>query len=60
MTWNKEIPVESLPTRANSLGMVYYVLNYEIEMAFDGTSLEFTIYYNDERVAGKNVQVEFH
>lgn len=60
MTWNKEISLELLPTRTNPLGMVYYVLKYEIEMTFDGTSLEFTVYYNDERVAGKNVQVEFH
>jgi hypothetical protein len=60
VTWNKEISLESLPTKINRLGKVYYVLEFEIEMAFDGATLEFTVYNNDERVAGKNVKVEFH
>lgn len=29
-------------------------------MALDGPSLEFTVYYKGERVAGKNVEVEFY
>lgn len=43
--WDLVVDVLSLPTRTNSLGKVYYILNYEIDMMCSGSSIDFAVIY---------------
>lgn len=59
IVWNKIVPFESLPTWTNSIGKVYRILNYNIEMACEDGTVEFIVNYEGKRVGGHHVEVEF-
>ncbi|KAF5017906.1 hypothetical protein F66182_10135 [Fusarium sp. NRRL 66182] len=57
--WNRVPGFESLPTYTNPIGKVYHKLDFTIEMTCEDGIVDFTIYYNGQRVGGHNVDVEF-
>ena len=59
ITWDTAIDVTSLPTFTNSLGKVFYQLQYEVEMTCTGASLDFAVYYKGKRQGSKHVVVDF-
>ncbi|KAJ4996040.1 Hsp70 family chaperone [Colletotrichum sp. SAR 10_66] len=59
ITWTKSVDWNAVPRRTNSKGLSYYMLSYQIEMVCDGTSLDFTVFYDDKPVGAKNVSVDF-
>ncbi|GJC92712.1 HSP70 family chaperone [Colletotrichum higginsianum] len=59
VTWNKMIDFEALPRFTNSLGKVFGKLEFIIEMACAGASIDFTVIHDGKRVCSKNVEVDF-
>lgn len=57
--WNKPLEVASLPTWTNSLGKVYYVLDFEVVMTCDEGVADFTIYHENQRVGNEDIAVQF-
>ncbi|KAK0636532.1 hypothetical protein B0T17DRAFT_571447 [Bombardia bombarda] len=57
--WDTQIDVHSLPTFTNSLGEVFYELQYEIEMTCSGASVDFAVYFQGKRQGSKNVGVKY-
>ncbi|KAF4995123.1 hypothetical protein FDECE_12894 [Fusarium decemcellulare] len=57
--WNREIVPDSLPTYTNPIGKVYYKLEHDIEMTCEDGTLDFTVYYNGERVGARNIEIKF-
>ncbi|KAH6898499.1 hypothetical protein B0T10DRAFT_555809 [Thelonectria olida] len=56
--WNKHIPLESLKTWTNPIGKVYHQLEHDVEMTCDGGTVDFTVYHDEKRVAGHNIEVK--
>ncbi|KHO00120.1 Heat shock protein Hsp70 [Metarhizium album ARSEF 1941] len=59
VNWEKTIKRRLLPIGVNNRGEAYRILEYEIEMTCNGTTVDFTVYYDGERVAQHVVQVEY-
>ncbi|KAK3398281.1 hypothetical protein B0T20DRAFT_498078 [Sordaria brevicollis] len=59
ITWDAVINISSLPRHTNSSGRVYYQLDYEIEMACSGSSIDFAVIYKGKRQGSKNVAVKY-
>ncbi|KAK4199934.1 hypothetical protein QBC40DRAFT_307057 [Triangularia verruculosa] len=59
IVWDSKIDVTSLPTYINSLGKVFYVLHYTVEMTVEGGILDFAVYHKGKRQGGKSVVVDF-
>ncbi|KAA8631132.1 hypothetical protein SMACR_07358 [Sordaria macrospora] len=59
INWDMVVDILSLPTRTNSLGNVYHVMSFEIEMTCSGSSIDFAVIYNGKRQGSKNVAVEY-
>ncbi|KPM41605.1 hypothetical protein AK830_g4982 [Neonectria ditissima] len=59
MQWNRKIELESLPTWTNKIGKVYHILEFEVRMSCEKGTIEFSIYHEGKRVAGRNVKVKF-
>ncbi|KAJ4401976.1 hypothetical protein N0V85_005400 [Neurospora sp. IMI 360204] len=57
--WEMVVDILSLPTRTNSLGKVYHILDFEVEMICSGSSIDFAVIYNGKRQGSKNVAVEY-
>ena len=57
--WTRDVNIESLPTYTNSLGKVFHVLDFEIEMTCEDGIVDFTVYFEGKRVGAHNVEVQF-
>ncbi|KAI5466203.1 hypothetical protein BGZ63DRAFT_348373 [Mariannaea sp. PMI_226] len=58
IAWNKQIPLESLPTWTNPICKVYHTLEFDIEMSCEGGTVDFNVFHDGKRVAGRNVEVK--
>ena len=57
--WSKVPDFESLPSWENAKGERVRHVPYEVRALSDGASLDFAIYHQGNRVASKNVSVDF-
>ena len=57
--WRDIPPYDSLPTWINAAGQELRQVRYEIRIVCSGASIDFAIYYEDQRVASQNVSVDF-
>jgi hypothetical protein len=59
ITWSNRINVDTLPTDMNPVGKVFGELEYEIEMTNENGTVDFVVLFNDKRVGGRNVDVDY-
>ncbi len=57
--WDTDLDMTSLPTFTNSIGKVFYELNFEVEMSCVAGSLDFAVYHNGKRQGSKHVVVDY-
>jgi hypothetical protein len=57
--WDAKVDISSLPTFTNSLGKLFYNLEYQVEMVCAGGLLDFAIYHNGKRQGSRNVVADY-
>ncbi|GAB1319160.1 Actin-like ATPase domain-containing protein [Madurella fahalii] len=57
--WDTKIDIASLPLFTNSIGVIFYELEFEVEMTCSGGSLDFAVYHNGKRQGSKHVMVDY-
>ena len=57
--WSKIPNFDQLPTWSNNNGDVFRHVAYDVQMAYNGISFEFSIQYDGEQVASRNVDIDF-
>lgn len=59
LQWDTEIDACSLPTYTNSLGKVFYDLEFDVEMTCIAGSVDFAVYHKGKRQGSKHVAVDY-
>lgn len=59
VTWGRTVSLDSMTRLENPRGKTYYKLEFEIEMTCEGNMVDFVVYYQGEKVAGHEVNVDF-
>lgn len=58
--WQLSTLKKSIPLWTNAEGTVFRKLTYEIEMTCHGGSIEFAVFYGDQKIASQHVDVSYH
>lgn len=59
ISWNRKIDTKCLPKFTNDEGKSFAMLCYQIKMDCEDGIINFSVYFNGQKVAGREVDVQF-
>ncbi|KAF3767179.1 hypothetical protein M406DRAFT_39951 [Cryphonectria parasitica EP155] len=57
--WQSDLGPEQVPKFVNKEGDVFYEVEYELDMTYDGATVEFAIWHNGKKQGAEKVGLEF-